>query len=261
MPRPRPRPAVIAASALMALTVAACGPGTGATAAGPSASAGEITVFAAASLTDSFEQIGKAFEAAHPGTTVRFNFGASSALATQITQGAPADVFAASSPKTMDSVVTAKVATTPVTFVTNWLQIAVPPGNPAGVAGVSDLAEPAVKVALCQVQVPCGEAAAKVFANAKITVQPVTEEADVRATLAKVELGEVDAAVVWVTDVLAAGDKVQGIEIPAEVNVSSAYPIATLTQSRNVDLAQAFVDYVLSEDGSAVLHNAGFDGP
>jgi molybdate transport system substrate-binding protein len=258
----------------MALTAAllliGCGSsssgGAGAEASSPAASSaaalsGEITVFAAASLTGAFQTLGKQFQEVHPGTTVTFNFGASSALATQITQGAPADVFASASAKNMDAVVTAKAADTPTTFVKNVMEIAVPPKNPANITGVPDLAKPGVKVALCQAAVPCGATAAKVFANAKITVKPVTEEADVKSTLSKVQLGEVDAGVVYVTDVRAAGDKVKGVEIPADVNASTSYPIATLTATKNAALATAFVDYVLSADGASVLTAAGFAKP
>jgi molybdate transport system substrate-binding protein len=218
-------------------------------------------VFAAASLTEAFGTLGKQFQQAHPGTTITFNFGASSALATQITQGAPADVFASASVKNMDSVVAAKAVDAPTTFAKNVMEIAVPPTNPAKITGVADLAESGVKVALCQAAVPCGATAEKVFANAKITVKPVTEEADVKSTLAKVELGEVDAGVVYVTDVLAAKDKVKGIQIPADVNASTSYPIATVKATKNADLAKAFVSYVQSADGADVLTAAGFAKP
>lgn len=222
---------------------------------------GQITVLAAASLTGSFTAIGKAFEAAHPGTTVVFSFGASSTLATQIAAGAPADVFASASAKNMDQVVAAKEAAGPVTFARNVMEIAVPPANPAKVAAVGDLAKPGVKVALCAEAVPCGSTARKVFTNAKITVKPVTDEVDVKATLSKVALGEVDAGVVYVTDVLAAGSKVKGITIPADVNASTSCPIATLTGSKNPALAKAFEDYVLSPDGATALTDAGFEKP
>ena len=223
--------------------------------------AGTITVFAAASLQGAFTTLGEQFEAAHKGTKVVFNFGPSSGLAEQIGQGAPADVFASASTATMDQVVTAGDAADPTAFVSNTMQVAVPPDNPAGIKAVADLAKKGVKVALCQPEVPCGAAALKVFENAKIQVTPVTEEVDVKATLSKVSLGEVDAGVVYVTDVLAAGDSVKGIEIPAEVNASTTYPIATLTASGNKPTAQAFVDYVLSSDGAAVLTEAGFSKP
>ncbi len=268
--RRRPALALLAAAAATCL-LAACGASSsgGATpsasgqagAASSSTVSGEITVLAAASLTETFQTLGKQFEAANPGTTVTISFGASSALATQIQQGAPADVFASASQKTMDAVVSAGWASSSTPFTENVMEIAVPPSNPAKVTGLSDLAKPEVKVALCQPEVPCGAVAQKVFTNAGITVQPVTEEADVKATLAKVTLGEVDAGVVYVTDVLAAGDKVTGIEIPADVNASTTYPIATLSASKNPALAKAFVDEVLSADGQKVLAAAGFQAP
>jgi molybdate transport system substrate-binding protein len=258
---------VAAVAAVAALALAGCGwsssGGAGATASASTSAAlsGEINVFAAASLTEAFGTLGKQFEAAHPGTTVTFNFGPSSGLATQITQGAPADVFASASAKNMDQVVTAKAAGTSTTFVKNVMEIAVPPDNPAKVTQLNDLAKPSVKVALCQEQVPCGTVARQVFTNAGITVKPVTEEVDVKATLSKVELGEVDAGVVYVTDVTSAGDKVKGVQIPDDVNASTSYPIATLTASKNPALSKAFVDYVLSPDGEAVLTAAGFTSP
>jgi molybdate transport system substrate-binding protein len=225
------------------------------------ARSGTINVFAAASLKEAFTRLGQQFEAAHPGTTVVFNFGPSSGLATQITAGAPADVFASASPKNMGQVVKAAAATSPRDFAGNVMEIAVPPGNPAHVIRLSDLARSAVKVALCQKAVPCGVTATKVFTNAKLTVVPVTQEVDVKAVLTKVTLGEVDAGVVYVTDVRAAGAKVKGIVIPADVNASTTYPIATLTKAPNKATAQAFTDYVLSADGARVLTSDGFAKP
>jgi molybdate transport system substrate-binding protein len=228
------------------------------TSASPSLS-GNLTVFAAASLKDSFTNLGKQFEAAHPGVKVTFSFAASSALAAQITSGAPADVFASASTKNMDQV--AASAAAPKVFAKNVMEIAVPPSNPGKVTALNSLASPSVKTALCQPQVPCGATAAKVFTNAKITVKPVTLEPDVKAVLSKVQLGEVDAGVVYVTDVLAAGAKVKGVEIPADVNASTSYPIAALTKSANPKAASAFVDYVLSPTGESVLTAAGFQKP
>ncbi len=222
---------------------------------------GTVTVFAAASLKEAFTELGTSFEAAHPGTTVVFNFGPSSGLATQISSGAPADVFASASAKSMDQVVTAGAASAATDFAKNTMEIAVPPKNPAGITAVIDLTRKGVKVALCQAAVPCGSTAAKVFTNAKVTVTAVTQEVDVKAVLSKVSLGEVDAGVVYVTDVLAAGDKVKGVAIPADVNASTTYPIATLTKSPNSVAAQAFTDYVLSTDGAAALAAAGFAKP
>lgn len=250
-----------------AMVLAGCGndSGTDTGGGGSTASAdglsGTVTVFAAASLTESFGTLGKQFEAAHPGVTVRFNFAASSGLAESIAQGAPTDVFASASQKNMDSVVKDGDATDPKTFAKNVMEIAVPPANPAGVAALADLAKPGLKLALCQEQVPCGATARKVLDTAKLTVRPVTFGADVKAVLTAVQLGEVDAGVVYKTDVQAAGAKVNGIEIPAETNASTSYPIATLSKAPNEAAARAFVDYVLSADGSRVLTEAGFAGP
>ncbi|HEY6797596.1 MAG TPA: molybdate ABC transporter substrate-binding protein [Kineosporiaceae bacterium] len=272
------RPALTVLAAIAAL-LTGCGSssGGGAASSSPSAAAasssalaaassssalsGDLTVLAAASLTGSFTQLGKQFEAAHPGTRITFGFGASSTLATQITAGAPADVFASASARSMDQVVAAKAAADPQTFAKNVMEIAVPPANPANITQLSDLARSGVKVVLCAEAVPCGSTARTVFANAKIIVKPVSDEADVKATLSKVTLGEADAGVVYVTDVLAAGNKVKGITIPADVNASTSYPIAALTASKNGELAKAFVDYVLSADGATALTQAGFAKP
>ncbi len=250
-----------------ALALAGCGGqgSSGATSAGPGVSAsgvrGSITVLAAASLKESFTAIGKAFEAANPGTTVTFSFGASSSLAQQVVQGAPADVFASASQKNMQQVVDANAAAEPVPFAANVLAIAVPPDNPARITSLADLSRPAVKVALCQPQVPCGDLARKVLAAAGVTVRPVTLESDVKATLTKVQLGEVDAGLVYVTDVRAAGAKVTGIAVPAGAGSATTYPIATLTDSKNPALATAFVQYVLSDAAQATLREAGFRSP
>jgi len=222
---------------------------------------GTITVFAAASLQESFTKLGAQFETAHPGSRVVFNFGPSSGLAEQIGQGAPADVFASASAKSMDQVVADGDAAKPTDFAKNKMQIVVPPDNPAGISTVADLAKKGVKVALCQAQVPCGSTALKVLDNAKVKVTPVTQEVDVKATLSKVKLGEVDAGVVYVTDVLAAGAAVKGIAIPDNVNASTTYPIAALTDSKNKGTAKAFADYVLSAEGLAALRAAGFAKP
>jgi molybdate transport system substrate-binding protein len=236
---------------------------TSASAAASSSAAlsGSITVFAASSLKEAFTTLGQQFEAANPGTKVTFSFGASSTLATQITSGAPADVFASASPKNMTQVVTAGDAASPTNFVKNVMEIAVPPSNPGHVAAVADLGKSSVKVALCQPQVPCGTVAAKVFANAKVTVKPVTLQPDVKSVLTQVELGNVDAGVVYVTDVAAAGAKVKGITIPDAVNASTEYPIAALSHSANSALAQAFVAYVLSDAGQSVLTADKFGKP
>lgn len=240
--------------------------GCGAQPAGRSAATGPVTgtvtVLAAASLTSAFTQIGKNFEAAHPGTHVTFSFGGSSGLAQQITQGAPADVFAAASTTTMKQVTDAGLTPSgPVIFVRNQLVIAVAKGNPKAVHGLADLARPGVTVALCAPPVPCGDAAKRALAAAGVHVTPVTQEEDVKAALTKVRLGEVDAALVYRTDVRDAGDAVTGIEFPESARAVNDYPIAVLAHAPNPSGASAFVDYVRSPAGQAVLNAAGFQQP
>jgi molybdate transport system substrate-binding protein len=161
----------------------------------------------------------------------------------------------------MQGVVTKGGATTSTNFVKNVMEIAVPPSNPAHITGVADLAKAGVKVALCEPQVPCGVTARQVFTNAKVTVKPVSLEPDVKTTLTVVESNNVDAGVVYVTDVMSAGSKVMGVEIPADENASTEYPIAALTKAANAAGAAAFVAYVLSSAGQAVLTAAGFEQP
>ncbi|MGV9600343.1 molybdate ABC transporter substrate-binding protein [Streptosporangium sandarakinum] len=254
----------VALPAVLVLGLSGCGSGgPDASASAPAAGAGtkEVTVFAAASLTGTFTELGRAFEAAHPGTTVKFNFGSSATLAQQITQGAPVDVFAAASPATMKTVTDASLADSPTTFARNKLQIAVPKDNPAKVDDLADLADAKVKVALCAEQVPCGAAAVRALDTAGLKVTPVTLEQDVKATLTKVELGEVDAALVYRTDVIAAAGKVTGIGFPEADKAVNDYPIATLAKAPAGDLAKRFVDLVLSRQGKDVLTKAGFEAP
>jgi molybdate transport system substrate-binding protein len=223
---------------------------------------GGVTVFAAASLTESFKQVGKDFEAANPGTKVTFNFAGSSALATQINQGAPADVFASAAPRNMKTVTDAGNGDgAATTFVKNQLVIAVPKGNPKGIAGLSDLTKPGVKVALCAEQVPCGAAAKNALSTAGLNLTPVTLEQDVKAALSKVKLGEVDAALVYRTDAKAAASEVEGIEFPESSSAVNEYPIIALKNAPNKVGAEAFVAYVLSDEGKAVLTQAGFQAP
>jgi len=256
---------VILAVALATAAAAGCSSSSGSGSSSASLTAnsvsGSITVFAAASLQGAFTTIGKQFEAAHPGTTVKFSFGPSSGLADQITSGSPADVFASASPQNMQQVVSAGDASSPVTFAKNVMEVAVPPSNPAHVTSVTDLAKSSVKTALCQPQVPCGFTAEKVFSNAKISVKPVTLQPDVKSVLTQVELDNVDAGMVYVTDVMAAGSKVKGIQIPASENASTAYPIATINSSKNKATAQAFTAYVASPAGQKVLAAEGFEKP
>ena len=252
----------VIAAALAAVAAAGCSSsGSASSSSSPSPSGGTITVFAAASLTESFTQLGKQFEAAHPGDTVKFSFGPSSGLAEQITSGAPADVFASAAPANMDQVVSAGDASNPQDFAKNTAEVATPPTNPGNVTSLNDLAKKSVKVALCQPQVPCGVVAAQVFKNAGITVKPVTLQPDVKSVLTQVETGNVDAGMVYVTDVQAAGSKVKGVTIPASDNASTLYPIATINSSKHKSEAQAFMNYVLSPAGQQVLAAAGFEKP
>ncbi|MEV6995085.1 molybdate ABC transporter substrate-binding protein [Streptomyces sp. NPDC093228] len=223
---------------------------------------GTVTVFAAASLKESFTTLGQEFEKQHPGTKVTFNFGGSDTLAASITGGAPADVFAAASPKTM-AIVTDKqdAAGTPATFVRNQLEIATLPGNPDKVASLKDLTKSGLKVVLCDKTVPCGAAAQKALEASNLKLTPVSYEQDVKSALTKVELKEADAAVVYKTDVKAAGDKVEGVEFPESAKAVSDYPIVLLKDAPNAEAAKAFIALVQSAEGSKVLTEAGFLQP
>jgi molybdate transport system substrate-binding protein len=259
--------AAVAGLAVLALGPAGCGansdgaaPGGGT--AGASAVSGNVTVFAAASLTGSFTRIGADFGAAHPGAKVTFNFAGSSALAAQINQGAPADVFASAAPATMKTVTDAGNGDgTPVTFARNQLVIAVPNGNPKAIAGLADLTRPGVKVALCAARVPCGAAAKTVLEAGGVALTPVTLEQDVKAALQKVKLGEVDAALVYRTDVDASASDVDGVEFPESGTAVNDYPIVVLREAPNKAAAHAFVAFVRSAQGRAVLAAAGFQAP
>jgi molybdate transport system substrate-binding protein len=249
--------------AVVPLLVGALAVGCGSTGDDQKSSGGKRTlvVFAAASLTETFTALGTAFESSHPGVGVKFNFGGSSALAQQIDQGAPADVFAAASPATMKQVTDAGMASGPRTFVRNRLEIAVPPSNPGKVASLTDLTNPKVKVVLCAEQVPCGAAAQQALTAAGLTVQPVSQEQDVKAALTKVRLDEADAALVYRTDVKAAAGKVSGIDFPEAAKAINDYPIATLAKAPQSTLAAQFVQLVLSDQGRTALTRAGFESP
>lgn len=252
---PSRAPAVCGALAL-SLTLTACSDS------GEEEMSGDITVFAAASLTDTFTELGTQFEAEHEGVTVTFNFGGSSGLAQQIISGAPADVFASASPATMAQVTDEGLAVgEPVVFVSNRLEIAVPAGNPAGITGLEDFTREDLTIALCAQEVPCGAASVTVFEAAGLTPAPDTYEEDARATLTKVRLDEVDAALVYRTDVLVAGEEVEGVDFPESGEAINDYPIALLAEAPNAAGGQAFLDFVLSEAGAEVLGAAGFDTP
>ncbi|XVQ06260.1 molybdate ABC transporter substrate-binding protein [Spirillospora sp. CA-255316] len=243
--------------ALAATAVAGCGDTGGSGGGGKT-----VTVFAAASLTESFTALGKTFESSRPGVKVRFNFGGSSTLAQQIAQGAPVDVFAAASPATMKPVTDARLADgQPRTFVRNRLQIATPADNPGKVTGIKDLADSKVKVVLCAQQVPCGAAAQKALGAAGVKVKPVSLEQDVKGALNKVTLGEADAALVYRTDVKAVGAKVHGIDFPEAAQAVNDYPIATLAKAPQPALAKEFLQLVVSAQGKAALTAAGFESP
>jgi molybdate transport system substrate-binding protein len=203
-----------------------------------------------------------AFEVANPGTDVVLNLGSSSTLREQILEGAPADVFAPANTSNMDQVVEAgENSGEPEIFVTNLLQIAVPAGNPAGITGLADFANEELLIGLCAEEVPCGEFGREALANAGVTPSIDTNEPDVRALLTKVEAGEVDAGIVYVTDVISTEGAVEGIEIPEEENVLAEYPIAALGGAPNPDGAAAFVEFVLSDEGQTILADFGFMTP
>lgn len=237
---------------------------TAATLAGCSAEADpsvDIVVYAAASLTGPFSELADRFEAANPETSVTLNFAGSSALASGILSGAPVDVFAAANPQTMMDVTDASLAERPVVFAGNTLEIAVPVGNPGDITGLDDFADPGKVIALCAPEVPCGAAANEVFDLAGIVPAPDTLEEDVKGAITKVELGEVDAALVYRTDVLAAGDAVEGIEFAEAERVVNDYLIVTLGNAPNADAAAAFVSFVRGKTGREVLADAGFTAP
>lgn len=221
-----------------------------------------LTVYAAASLTATFEEIGKQFEAEHDGVTVELNFAGSSDLVTQIQEGAPADVFASADTKNMDKLVADDLAgEDPQNFATNTLEIATPPDNPAGVTMFQDLAEPDLQLVVCAPEVPCGSATATMADNLGVTLTPVSEEQSVADVLAKVTSGEADAGVVYVTDVAAAGAAVLGVPFPESGDVVNTYPIAPVAGSDAADLAAEFVEFVLGDPGRQILADAGFGAP
>ena len=221
-----------------------------------------LTVLAASSLTESFPTIGQQYETDNPGTEVSISFGSSSTLATQVLDGAAADVIATASPGSIEPVVDAGMtAADPTVFATNSVAVALPVDNPAGIKDLTDLQGPDVKVAVCVDTAPCGSVAADMFEAADLSVTPVTEEVDVKSVLAKVVSDEVDAGVVYASDVLAAGDDVIAVEIPQSAVVTTDYLVAPLTTSTDSKLANEFVAAVASPDGQQILADAGFNAP
>ncbi|MFC0455020.1 molybdate ABC transporter substrate-binding protein [Arthrobacter liuii] len=268
----RVRPNAVLLSPLLAVTAllvailsgcAAGGTAPGATAGeGSGTPNGTITVYAAASLKATFTELAGTFEAENPGTRVSLSFAGSSDLASQISQGAPADVFASADTANMKKLQDAGLADgTPRNFATNTLAIAVPPGNPAGIASLKDLARPGIKLVTCARQVPCGAATAKVAETAGLTLSPVSEENAVTDVLGKVVSGEADAGLVYGTDIKTAGTKVSGIQFTEAGSAVNTYPIAGVAGSRNRAAAQAFLDLVTGAEGQKVLAAAGFGPP
>ncbi len=244
----------------LALGVTGCSAGASPQETGTSgAVTGTVTVFAAASMQTTFEELQKTFEQAHPGTTVSFNFAGSQSLATQLVEGAKADVFVSANDTQMAVVTDAGLnSTEPKVFATNQLEIAVPPDNPAGISSFSDLTEPGLKLVVCAPAVPCGAATEKVEQATGITLKPVSEEQTVTNVLAKVQTGEADAGLVYQTDVISAGDTVKGIDFPESSEAINRNPIVLLKDAPNPAGGQAWLDLVLGAEGQAVLAKAGF---
>ena len=231
-------------------------------AADDSAPGADVTVFAAASLTAAFTELGDAFSDVDPDVAITFSFAGSSDLAAQIVEGAPADVFASADLANMARVADAGAASgSPTVFATNTAEIIVEAGNPKGIAGVADLADDELVVVQCAPQVPCGAYAEQVLATAGVDITPDSFEASVSGVVTKVTLGEADAGIVYRTDVLAAGGGAEGVVIPDDINVVADYPVAVTSGSSNPDGANRFIEFVQSDAGRAVLASYGFGAP
>ncbi|GHA96524.1 molybdate ABC transporter substrate-binding protein [Streptomyces chryseus] len=256
--------AALATTALL-LPLAACGSGddseksSTAVQSGKAATGADLTVLAAASLTDVFKTAGAAYEKAHPGTEITFSFAGSQELAAQVDQGAPADALVTADTKTMDAL--GGETGTPTVIARNRLVIATGEGNPRDVRGLKDLADSDLKVVLAAPEVPVGRYSQKILDAQKITVKPVSQEPNVRAVLSKVELGEADAGLVYKTDAATATDKVDAIEIPDAQNAIAAYPAATLKTSENPAAAEAFVKWLSSPEARKIFKDADFQQP
>ncbi|WP_277212975.1 molybdate ABC transporter substrate-binding protein [Isoptericola croceus] len=253
--RARATAALLAASAAVGLAGCSTDPGAETT----------VTVFAAASLTEAFEQIAHDFETAHDGVDVRLSLAGSSDLVAQIQQGAPADVVASADTASMDRLVADGLVGTPQDFATNSLEIAVPPGNPAGIASLEDLTDPDLHLVVCAPQVPCGAATTAVVSDSGLTLHPVSEEQSVTDVLHKVVVGEADAGIVYVTDVARAGPGVEGVSFPQAGAAVNTYPIAAVTQTDadtdHAALVQQFIDAVQGPEGQRLLADLGFVAP
>jgi molybdate transport system substrate-binding protein len=258
------RPITQFSAALALLLTAACGGAASQSSAGPSADqvTGNLTVLAAASLTDSFNRIGEQFKAKHSGVNIRFSYAGSPTLVAQIQQGAPADVFASADQPNMQKVVDGRLnSEAPRVFARNKLEIVVQAGNPTQIQTVADLAKPGIKFDACAPGVPCGTYATNVLNKANVRVTPVSQEDNVKAVVTKVSLGEADAGIVYATDVKAGGAKVAGVTIPDDVNVTASYPIVRLEAAPNQKAAEAFIGFVTGSEGRKTLAGYGFLSP
>jgi len=248
-------PHVAAVAVTLLLATAACGTDTEAPSNGES---GSVVVFAAASLTESFGELQTALKSSTPGLSVTYSFAGSGALVTQVQQGAPADVIATADTASMSRLTDGGLVETPVVFARNRLEILVEPGNPKRISGLSDLSRTDIKLVLGDETVPFGRFSAQALQAAGVAADPVSKEPDVKAAVAKVTSGEADVAIVYVTDVAAAGSRGQGVEIPDDQNVVIEYPIAIVKTTGNRPAAVAFVDAVVEGRGQGILQENGF---
>ncbi len=248
------RPLALVAALALVLPLSACGGGGG------GGDSEQLTVLAAASLTETFTDLAHRFEEDHPGVHVKLAFDSSATLAQQAVGGAPADVLATADTETMDSAKDA-LSAAPQTFATNTMVLVTPKQNPAGITGFEDIEDPKVTYVACVATAPCGKVAAALFQDNHVTTKPASLEVDVKSVLAKVTSDEADAGFVYKTDAVAAGHQVESFAIPHAQDEVTTYPIAPLAQSTNARLANQFVDLVLSDTGQQVLHDAGFDKP
>lgn len=257
-----------AIAAVLGVVLAGCGSSSsgdgdsGGSAAASSDGDRTLTVYAAASLADTFDQLGEDFEEAHPGTTVAFNYGGSSGLAQQLTEGAPADVFASADQRNMTKLTGAQLNDgEPMVFATNTLTLVVPTDNPADITSFEDLRKDGVKLVTCASEVPCGSATQTVEKANGVTLEPVSEEGSVVDVLGKVTSGQAEAGIVYVTDAMSAGDKVTTVDLPKADQAVNEYPIVTLKDSKNAELAAEFETFVTGPEGEEALKKAGFGAP
>jgi molybdate transport system substrate-binding protein len=257
-----PRRQIATAAVILLLVLTGCAMSDDSTSSTAGGKSQRLIVFAAASLKKSFTEIGEQFTTDNPGADIEFSFAGSSDLVTQLTQGAPADVFASADTKNMDKAAAADLlAGDPVNFASNTLTIVTAPGNPENIASFRDLSQPGLSVVVCAPQVPCGSAAEKVEQATGIQLNPVSEESQVTDVLGKVTSGQADAGLVYVTDARGAGDKVTAVAFPESADAVNVYPIGVLGQSKNRDLATKFVDAVIGGQGQKILTAAGFAKP